>query len=54
MMRELGLEETFKCVPICIDNSSALHVAGNKTYSSRAKHVALRLFYFATSHKRAR
>ena len=35
----------FKCVSIHIDNTSALHVAGNKTYSSRAKHVALRLFY---------
>ena len=45
MMGELGFEETFKCAPIQIDNTSALHVARNKTYSSRAKHVALRLFY---------
>ena len=45
MMGEVGFEEMFKCVSIHIDNTSALHVAGNKTYSSRAKHVALRLFY---------
>ena len=42
-MGELGFEETLNCVPIHIDN--VLHVAGNKTYSSRAKHAALRLFY---------
>lgn len=45
MMTELGFEEEFKCVPLHIDNTSALHVAGNQTYSSRAKHVALRYFY---------
>ena len=31
MMGELEFEETFTCVPIHIDNNSALHVAGNKT-----------------------
>ena len=45
MMGELGFEEMFKCVPIHIGNTSAPHVAGNKSYSSCAKHVALRLFY---------
>ena len=45
MMGEIGFEETFKCVPIHIGNTSAPHVAGNKSYSSCAKHVALRLFY---------
>ena len=44
MMEELGFEETFKRVPIHIDNTSALHVTGNKTYSLLTKHVALRLF----------
>lgn len=43
-MGELGFEETFKCVSIHIDKTSTLQVAGNKTYSSRAKHVALSLF----------
>ena len=42
---EKGFEETFNCVPVHIDNASAPHVAGNKSYISRAKHVALRLFY---------
>ena len=45
MMTELGFKEDFKSVPLHIDNTSALHVAGNQTYSSRAKHVALRYFY---------
>ena len=45
MMQELGFGETFKCVLLHIGNTSALHVAGNSTFSSRAKHMALRLFY---------
>ena len=45
MMTELRFKEDFECVPLHIDNTSALHVAGNQTYSSRAKHVALRYFY---------
>ena len=28
-----------------IDNTSALHVDGNRTYSSRVKHVAIRYFF---------
>ena len=32
-------------VPIYIDNTSALHVAGNCTYSACAKHIALRYFF---------
>ena len=45
MMTELGFKVDIKCVPLHIDNTSALHVAGNQTYSSRAKHVALSYFY---------
>ena len=45
MMTELDFKEDFKCVPLHIDNTSPLHVAGNQTYSSRAKHVALSYFY---------
>ena len=44
-MQELGFGDTFKWVPLHIDNTYALHVAGNHTFSSHAKHVALRLFY---------
>ena len=46
MMEDLGFKETLKCIPIHIDNTSALHVAGNKTYSSSSKPVVFSLFYF--------
>ena len=45
MMMELGFTERFRSVLVYIDNTSALHVAGNKTFSPRAKHVALRYFF---------
>ena len=45
MMKELGFGTRFDSVPRYIDNASALHVAGNRTYSSRVKHVALRYFF---------
>ena len=47
MMSELGVGESFGSVPLHIDNtSSALHVAGNRTYSPRAKHIVLRYYCF--------
>ena len=45
VMSELGFDESFSSVPLYIDNTSARHVAGNRTYSPRAKHIALRLFF---------
>ena len=45
MMLELGFEKSFSSVPLYIDNTSALHVAGNRTYSPRAKHIELRYFF---------
>ena len=45
MMLELGFDESFGRVPLYIDNTSALHVAGSRTYSPRAKHFALRYFF---------
>ena len=42
MMKELGLGMRFDNVPVYIDNTSTLHVAGNQTYSPPVKHVALR------------
>ena len=45
MMLELGFEESFSSVPLYIDNTSALYAAGNRTYSPRAKHIALRYFF---------
>ena len=44
MVLELGFKEGFGSVPLYIDNTSALHVAGNRTYSPRVKHIALRYF----------
>ena len=42
MMLELGFKEGFGSVPLYIDNTSAKNVAGNRTYSPHAKHIALR------------
>ena len=46
MMMELGFTEGFRSVPVYIDNASALHVTGNRTFSPRAKNIALRYFLF--------
>ena len=35
MMKELGFGTRFDSLPLYIGNTSALHVAGNQTYSSR-------------------
>ena len=43
-MLELGFKY-FSSVPINCDSTGALHVAGNSTYSSRTKHIALRFFF---------
>ena len=44
MNLKLGFNESFGSVPLYIDNTSALHVAGNRVYSPRAKRIALRYF----------
>ena len=43
-MLELGFT-SFSSVPINCDSTGALHVAGNSTYSSRTKHIALSFFF---------
>ena len=45
MMLELGFKGGFDSMPLDIDNTSTLNVAGNRTYSLRAKHIALRYFF---------
>ena len=45
MMLQLGFKEGFGSVPLYIDNTSALYVAGSRTYSPRAKHIAPRYFF---------
>ena len=42
MMSELGFGGSFGSVPLRIYNTSALHIADNRTYIPRAKHIALR------------
>ena len=44
MVKELAFGTRFDSVPLHIDNTSALHVAGNRTYSSLVNHLALRYF----------
>ena len=46
MMAELGFGESFGSVPLHIDNTSALHIAGNRTYIPRAKHIVLSYYLF--------
>lgn len=46
IMKELGFVTLFDSVPLLyIDFTLALLVAGNWTYSSRVKHMALRYFF---------
>ena len=45
MMTELGFGKEFGQVPLHIDNTATLHVIGNRAFSSRTKHISLRLFY---------
>ena len=54
MMLELGFDGSFGGVPSCIDNTLALHVAGNRTCSPLAKHVVLRYFSCKNWWRRAR
>ena len=46
MMSGLGFGESFGSVPLHIDNTSALHLADNRTYIPRSKHIALRHYFF--------
>jgi len=45
MLIELGFGKEVEKVPLYIDNTATLHVIGNRAYSSRTKHIALRFFY---------
>ena len=44
MLTELGFGKEFEQVPLHIDNTATLHVIGNRAFSSRTKHNALRFF----------
>ena len=45
MLTELGFGAECEQVPLHIDNTATLHVIGNRAFSSRTKHIALRFFY---------
>ena len=44
MLTELGFGKEFQQVPLHIDNTATLHVIGNRVFSSRTEHIALRFF----------
>ena len=44
MMVEVGLEKGFSSMPL-FGNTLTFHVAGNRTYSSRAKHICTEIFF---------
>ena len=44
MLTEVVFGKQFKQVPMHIDNTATLHVIGNRAFSSRTKHIALRFF----------
>ena len=54
MMLELDFDKSFGSVPLHIDNTSVLYIAGNYTYIPRAKHIALRYFFSCKNWWRAR
>lgn len=45
MMAELGFGKLFNSVPLFGGKTGALHTAGNSTYRSRTKHIALGFFF---------
>ena len=45
-MLELDFDKSIGSVPMFIDSTSALHIAGNRTYIPCAKHIALRYYFF--------
>ena len=45
MLTELGFGKEFAQVSLYCDNTATLHALGNRSFSSRTKHIALRLFY---------
>ena len=45
MTMKLGFTEGFRSVSVYFDNTSALHMVGNRTFGPRTKHIALRYFF---------
>ena len=45
MLTELGFRKEFAQMPVYCDNTATLHALGNRSFSSRTKHIALRFFF---------
>ena len=45
MLTELGFGKEFAQMPVYCDNTATLHALGNRSFSSRSKHIALQLFF---------
>ena len=45
MVTELRFGKLLNSVALFVENAGALHIAGNSTYSSRTRHIALRFFF---------
>ena len=45
MLTELGFGKEFAKMPVHCDNTATLHALGNRSFSSRTKHIALRFFF---------
>ena len=45
MLTERRFGKDFAKVPLYCDNTATLHALGNRSFSSRAKHIALRFFF---------
>ena len=45
MLMELGFGKEFVQLPVYCDNTATLHAFGNRSFSSRTKHIALRFFF---------
>ena len=45
MSTKLGFGSEFSSAPLYIDNTAALNVIGNQTFSACTKHVALRFIF---------
>ena len=45
MLTELGFVKEFAQMPVYCDNTATLHALGNRSFSLRTKHIALRFFF---------
>ena len=54
VMMKLGFTEGFRSDAVYIGNTSALHVVGNRTFSPKVKHIALRYLFVQELEKKGK